>query len=60
MSELKESILDVKDARLNEVVPAGTYWMKTVKKGETLRITDLEGNQAADTLFFSADDFAER
>ena len=27
---------------------------------ETLRIVDLEGNQAADTLFFNADDPAER
>ena len=28
--------------------------------GETLRIVDLEGNQAADTLFFNADDPRER
>ncbi len=28
-------------------------------KGETLRIVDLEGNQAADTLFFNEDDPAE-
>lgn len=60
MSELKESILVEETARLSETVPAGSYWMKVVKKGEILRITDLEGNQAADTLFFSAEDFSER
>jgi len=60
MNQLKESALLVKDARLNEVVPAGAYWMKVVRKGEILRITDLEGNQAADTLFYNADNTAER
>jgi urea carboxylase-associated protein 1 len=34
--------------------------MHVVRKGETLRILDLEGNQAADTLFFNADDPHER
>ena len=34
--------------------------MHVVRKGETFRILDLEGNQAADTLFFNADDPAER
>jgi urea carboxylase-associated protein 1 len=33
--------------------------MDVVCKGETLRIVDLEGNQAADTLFFNEDDPAE-
>lgn len=60
MSTLKESTLTEANARLNETVPAGTYWMRVVKKGETLRITDLEGNQAADTLFFNAQDTDER
>jgi len=46
--------------RLSKVIPAGAYWMDTVREGETLRIVDLEGNQAADTLFFSAADPAER
>ncbi|HBC18376.1 MAG TPA: urea carboxylase, partial [Alcanivorax sp.] len=40
--------------------PAGDYFLKVVKKGETVRILDLEGNQAADTLFYSAADPAER
>ena len=48
------------DASYRQVVPAGDYWMEPVKEGQTLRILDLEGNQAADTLFYSLQDPAER
>jgi len=48
------------DARYCKIIPAGDYWIETVRRGEYLRIVDVEGNQAADTLFFSADDTAER
>jgi hypothetical protein len=41
-------------------VPAGDYYMKIVRAGQTFRIVDLEGNQAADTLFYNADDTGER
>jgi urea carboxylase-associated protein 1 len=41
------------------VVPAGEPWMGIVRNGERLRIVDLEGNQAVDTLFYSADDTHE-
>jgi uncharacterized protein len=57
---LKESPLDPAAAKYRQVIPAGDYWMHVVAKGETLRILDLEGNQAADTLFYNADDPAER
>jgi urea carboxylase-associated protein 1 len=57
---IKESHLSTESASYREVVPAGDYWMRVVKKGETFRILDLEGNQAADTLFFNADDPHER
>jgi urea carboxylase-associated protein 1 len=57
---LKESPLDPALARYRKIVPAGDYWMHVVRKGEMFRIVDLEGNQAADTLFFNADDPAER
>ena len=56
---LMESPLDPVAAHYREVVPAGTYWIHVVGNGETLRIVDLEGNQAVDTLFFNADDPAE-
>ncbi|MFT6508559.1 MAG: urea carboxylase-associated protein 1 [Parvibaculaceae bacterium] len=57
---IKESTLSPETALLREVVGAGDYWMHEVKQGQTLRILDLEGNQAADTLFYNAHDTAER
>jgi len=57
---IKESTLRHSDAIYRRVVPAGNYWMHVVQKGQTLRLLDLEGNQAADTLFFNADDPGER
>lgn len=39
----------------SEVVLAGDGWMYDLEPGQVLRIVDLEGNQAADTLFFDAD-----
>jgi urea carboxylase-associated protein 1 len=47
-------------ARLNVDVPAGDGWIHVVAAGETLRIVDLHGNQAVDTLFFDAHDHANR
>jgi urea carboxylase-associated protein 1 len=56
---IRESAHQPDAARHRNVVPAGAYWIDVVCKGETLRIVDLEGNQAADTLFFNEDDPAE-
>jgi hypothetical protein len=55
-----ESRLDSADACYSRVVEAGNYWLHPVGQGRTLRITDLKGNQAVDTLFYSAIDTAER
>lgn len=55
-----ESALKAEEAIRRDVVPAGDYYMEVVKKGETFRILDLEGNQAADTLFYNANDPTER
>ncbi|MDX2268286.1 MAG: urea carboxylase-associated family protein [Bryobacter sp.] len=57
---LQESGLNPAEAIYDEVVLAGDGWVHVVKEGQTLRIVDLEGNQAADTLFYNAKDFAER
>lgn len=57
---IRESTLDPRRAIAREVVRAGDYWLKEIKAGQTLRILDLEGNQAADTLFYSAADPGER
>jgi len=54
------SQLQPTDAVFREVIPAGDYWMHVVKKNQVLRILDLEGNQAADTLFYAAHDPGER
>ncbi len=55
-----ESKLEPQTAIRRDIVPAGDYYMKVVKAGQTFRILDLEGNQAADTLFYNANDPAER
>ena len=57
---LVESPLDPARAVVDEVCGAGEPWMRTLRAGQTFRILDLEGNQAVDTLFYSADDPAER
>lgn len=44
----------------DEVVPARAPWVHAVKAGQTLRIVDLEGNQAVDFLAYSAADDTER
>ena len=41
-------------------IDAGSYHFGKLLKGETLRVVDLEGNQAVDTLFFCAADPSER
>jgi uncharacterized protein len=41
------------------VVPAGEPWIGIVRAGQLLRIIDLEGNQAVDTLFYNAVDSSE-
>lgn len=46
--------------RHDEIVPALAPWLYHIHKGETLRIVDLEGNQAVDFLLYSAADDAER
>jgi hypothetical protein len=43
-----------------ETVPARAPWSHVVRRGETLRIIDLEGNQAVDFLIYSLADDAER
>ncbi len=44
----------------DEVVAARAPWMYRLCAGQSLRIVDLEGNQAVDFLLYSADDDAER
>ena len=48
-----------KNPSLDSVVPAGEPWMGVVRRGQLLRIEDLKGNQAVDTLFYNAADTHE-
>lgn len=57
---IKESQLKVEEAVNKQTVLAGDYYLEEVKKGQIIRIIDLEGNQAADTLFFNARNIEER
>lgn len=57
---IRESVLDLTSAKTRDIVDAGDYFIRRIGVGETVRITDLEGNQAADTLFFNAADPSER
>jgi urea carboxylase-associated protein 1 len=45
---------------LDEIVPAKMPWSGVVKKGQHLRIVDLEGRQAVDFLCYNADEPEER
>lgn len=51
---------NIKDAVYNKKIAAGVPWSHVVKKGQTLRIIDLKGCQAVDTLFYNANDHEER
>lgn len=57
---LTASTLRAEQAHFRHVIPAGEPYLFEVKKGQTLRILDLEGNQAVDTLFYSATNPRER
>jgi urea carboxylase-associated protein 1 len=60
MTALVQSSRDPARALQSEVVLAGDPWLGIIKRGQVFRIVDLEGNQAVDTLFFSAADTRER
>ena len=57
---LVESQRGAYNATYRCVVPAGEPWLREVPKGAYLRIVDLEGNQAVDTLFYNAHDYSDR
>lgn len=57
---MTESKLDPAKAVYRKVVEAGDHWSHEIKAGQVFRIVDLEGNQAADTLFYDARDPASR
>jgi urea carboxylase-associated protein 1 len=58
-STLKVSTLDPAQASLRHRQPAGEPWLTELKAGQTLRILDLEGNQAVDVIFYNRHEVAE-
>ena len=55
-----ESPLKAADAVYSAEIPAGEPWLYEIRRGQTFRIVDLRGNQAVDTLFYNAHDYADR
>lgn len=56
----RESPLVEQDAEFSETLKAGTGWIKNIPAGKTIRILDLEGNQAIDTIFYNPENLEER
>jgi urea carboxylase-associated protein 1 len=44
----------------DDIVPARGPWSAVVRRGQTLTIVDVGGNQSGDCLLYNADDTAER
>ncbi len=57
---LTASMLDPSMASYDLTLPAGEGWLREIKRGQILRIVDVEGNQSADTMFYSAANHSER
>ncbi len=53
-------MLEEKQAVYTFDVPAERPWSHLLKRGQTLRIVDIEGQQAVDALLYGADNTAER
>ena len=51
---------DPADAVYSHDVPAERPWSRLLKAGQTLRIVDLEGQQAVDALIYCAENPEER
>jgi hypothetical protein len=48
------------DAIFSADIMAGDSFVYEIKRGQFVRIVDLEGNQAVDTMFYNAHDYADR
>jgi urea carboxylase-associated protein 1 len=57
---LQVSSLRPEEALEKFVVEGGDWFVHEIRRGQTVRIVDLEGNQAVDTLFYNAHDYSDR
>lgn len=60
MAEQERLLPDPADAIFVHDVPAGRPWSCRLKAGQTLRVVDIEGQQAVDALLYCVADTAER
>ena len=60
VTQLRERIEEKGTILWEERVRGGAHWSGIVRRGVTLRITDLEGGSNVSTLLFSAEDHLER
>jgi urea carboxylase-associated protein 1 len=56
----KTSPLLEETAVYRHIIPPGDPWIHPLKQGQTIRIVDLKGNQAVDTIFYNSHDLEER
>ncbi|MBS1129390.1 MAG: hypothetical protein H6R16_392 [Proteobacteria bacterium] len=56
---VRESELQAAHAIHDVTLPSGEPWLHELKRGQTLRIVDLDGNQAADVIFYNRHDTDE-
>jgi urea carboxylase-associated protein 2 len=57
------NVVDVEEPRralLAETLRGGQMWSRVLKRGELLKLTDLEGGASVAALFFNADQLLER
>jgi urea carboxylase-associated protein 1 len=59
-TKLVESERDPAQALHDQTLESGLGWTHVLLPGQIFRITDLEGNQAVDTLFYNAEDESDR
>ncbi len=59
-TNLKSSPLRPEAALHSFVVEAGDPFVFEIAQGQVVRIVDLEGNQAVDTIFYNAHDYSDR
>jgi urea carboxylase-associated protein 1 len=60
MDEFKMPASELTNILYEFVVPARMPWSRVIKAGQTLRIIDLEGQQAVDFLCYNAGDLGDR
>jgi len=59
-STLPNAAIDPSLILLDEQLPGGAYWHGVIKRGNTLRVTDLEGSQGVAMICYNADNPIER